>query len=846
MTRTASQMFRFRRGAGFIFLMLAQALMVSSASWASRPLLADGDQGFPPYLELDYQGRPTGFAVDLLNAVAEEENLPLQWGVDAWDSSMKKLAQGEIDVLPMMAGSSEREKHFDFSHPILTSYDAIFVRRGESNLQDLEDLKYGRIIVVRGGLAHEHLLETKKYKGLILAGTTEEAMVRLADGEGEYLLMSRLPGLMLIRQLGVDDVEALSLKVDWYTRVFFFAVTEGNSDLIQSLNRGLEKVRASGVYRALFDRWIASADKTVIEQRKNLDRLYMILAVCLLALVIGSVFLLILRRMVEDKTQSLRNEIEEKKKAENAAIANEKKIAQQLYELNFIRHALDQHAIVIRIDQSRLIDSINHRGYEVSGFEQGVLPGRPVDELLFDPADKRMYESMWSILEMGKIWQGETTREVENGDRIWLNTTIVPHIGSDNRPDFYLAVSSDITRQKEVEAEQDKLKGRLQQAEKMESIGRLTGGIAHDFNNILASILGFTDLALSKYRGELNEKVIRYLDEVYRAGERARDLVAQMMDFSRISSGESKEVHLALVVKEALKMLQSTLPSSIRINTTTLSNEKLTIMMDPIKIHQIVMNLIINARDAMSGKGEISVGIREVDGVNSICSSCHETLIDKYIELSIEDTGKGISIESLQKIFDPFFTTKDIGKGTGMGLSVVHGIVHEHLGHVLVEALEGGGSRFRILFRPVTSSESLSKTQDLTTQNVETTSGFNLLVVDDDPVVGEYLEELFKTAGHRVKLHTDSQQAWEDFQQNPESYDLLVTDQTMPSLLGTELAQKVSSVIPNFPILLCTGFFEASIEQATEKLNITLLNKPVDPRTLLDAVAKQCTAEVWT
>jgi PAS domain S-box-containing protein len=817
----------------FIFLKI---LVTAPASWANTPLLVDSDKGWPPYLQVDANGKPYGFAVDLLNAVAAEESLKLEWKVERWDRSMKRLASGDIDILPIVATSKEREKIFDFSDPILTSYDAVFTRRGELSIETLEDLKSSRILIINDDLAHEHLLDSKHYQALITAETGEEAIHRLAAGEADALLMSRLPGLTLIKKLGLDNVEALPLNVDWYVRIFFFAVTEGNTELLESLNHGLRKVRQSGAYDDLFDYWIASSDKAVIEQRKNMEILYLTLGIFFTALVIGAVFLLVLRKMVRDKTRSLYIEAKERKKAE-------RKIAQQMYDLSFMRDALDHHAIVTRIDQNRLIENINSRGREISGFNNTEFIGRSFDELLFDKPNKRTHENIWSLLDKGIIWQGETTREVGDGDRIWLHTTIVPHINEDKRPDYFLAVSSDITRQKEVEIEQDQLKRRLQQAEKMESIGRLTGGIAHDFNNILASILGFTDLALSKYKGELNSKVIHYLEEVYSAGERARDLIAQMMEFSRTSSGESKELVLAKVVKETLNMLSPTLPSSINLDALYLSDNSLKIMMDPIKIQQVVMNLVINARDAMDGKGVISVGVQKVDCSGSVCASCHESLSKSYIELSIKDTGKGISEDSSHKIFDPFFTTKDIGKGTGMGLSVAHGIIHEHGGHILINNRDGGGCEFRVLFEASSTPDIPPESTLIMKEDKVCNNSLRLMVVDDDLIVGEYLEELFKTAGHKVSLHNSSLQAWEEFKDSTNSFDVLVTDQTMPGLLGTDLAQKVSALYADFPILLCTGYAEKEIDEKISGLNVTLFNKPVNSRQLLEAVCKNCLTE---
>lgn len=941
------------------FIFTLQVVLLSPTAQATTPLLVDTDQGWPPYLQLDEKGNPTGFAVDLLKAVAKEEHLKLQWQVSAWDQSIKSLARGEIDIVPIMAHSNEREKKFDFSNPILTSYDSIFVRRETTGIENLRDLKHSRILVVNEGLAHHHLRESKQFHRLLLASTSEEAMKRLAAGEADCLLMSRVPGLLLIRQLGLDDVEALPLKVDFYTRIFSLAVTEGNAALINTLNRGIDKVRKNGVYDQLFDYWIASADRTEIQHRKNLEILYLILSGCVLTLIAGALILRVLRRMVDDRTQSLQSEIKVRKKAETSALVNankfrsafqstmqgmilcdldgqilhanqacsemtgytqkeliglkgyrlfplesleaynkrlaliqkkiiiqmddefkiqhkngslvwirifasvihsangdphevvfqiqdisqrkedEQKISQQLYDLSFMRHTLDQHAIVTRINRHQIIETVNQRACDISGQKIDNLIGLPADEFLFDTTDKKLYSSMWSSLEEGEIWQGETTREFRPGFRAWLNTTIVPHMDENDHADFFLAVSSDITQQKLVEAEKGKLKDRLQQAEKMESIGRLTGGIAHDFNNILASILGFTDLTLSKYRGELNNKAINYLEEVYSAGERARDLIGKMMDFSRTNSGESKRIDFTQEVKKALTMLQPTLPSSIQLNTSFPTKDNLTTMIDPIQVHQVVMNLVINARDAISAKGEIFVRVDRTNVADVICTSCAESLNGEYIELSVKDTGYGVSESSLEKIFDPFYTTKDIGKGTGMGLSVIHGIMHEHGGHIQVNTNDHSGSEFKIFFKPISNSGLTPSKEENSKTVLKTDAKSRILVVDDDIVVGGYLKELFISSGHEVTLFNDSKQAWYAFEKEPDSFDVLITDQTMPDLLGTDLIKNIASIRSSFPAILCTGYAEPDIHKITEGLNVKILKKPVTPKKLLTAVSER-------
>lgn len=391
-----------------------------------------------------------------------------------------------------------------------------------------------------------------------------------------------------------------------------------------------------------------------------------------------------------------------------------------------------------------------------------------------------------------------------------------------------------------AQVERQQLQRQLQQGQKMEAIGQLTGGIAHDFNNILGCIMGYTSLALDRYGGKTETRLTDYLNEVYQAGERARDLIAQMLAFSRSSvSNNAKSLALGPLVKEAVKLLHSTLPSSISLHTeidTNVSNVKI----DPVHLHQLVMNLCINARDALEGEGQIDVLVSQVSGVDAECDSCHEHVKGDFVELAVRDTGSGLDAGVMERIFDPFFTTKEIGKGTGMGLSIVHGIVHEHAGHILIESATGGGSVFRLLFPAVTEQVEVADidetelSRDLHEANEE-----QLLVVDDDESVAMFLTELLRLAGYKVTIMTNSEQALSLFAKNPQFFDLVITDQTMPGITGVELTRKMLQLRSDIPIILCTGYSEKIDDQTAEKMGIKrYLQKPLKAKVLLGAVAK--------
>lgn len=251
---------------------------------------------------------------------------------------------------------------------------------------------------------------------------------------------------------------------------------------------------------------------------------------------------------------------------------------------------------------------------------------------------------------------------------------------------------------KRAALEKERFECRLRQAHKMEAIGRLTGGVAHDFNNILTAIMGYVDLASGLADKRDDEKLIKYLKEISRASDRARGLIRQMQDYSRQGGGRQPEVvGVRSLVSEVVTLLTSILPTSISIEFCSTA-EELHVLVDPVQLHQVIMNLCINARDAMDGKGEITVGVEKCHVDDAMCCSCYTSFHGEWVTISVADSGKGIDAGVLGKIFDPFFTTKDIGQGTGMGLSVVHGIVHHYEGHICVRSTPEGVTCFELYF----------------------------------------------------------------------------------------------------------------------------------------------------
>lgn len=461
--------------------------------------------------------------------------------------------------------------------------------------------------------------------------------------------------------------------------------------------------------------------------------------------------------------------------------------------------------------------------------------------------DSDFYHEMWESLVRYGNWSGEIINRRKNGELYpeWLNINVIRD--SQGKITKHIAMFSDITERKQHEVKQAELQHQLLQAQKMESLGQLTGGIAHDFNNMLSAILGYTSLAMELDNDK--EKLNHYLNEVELAGNRAKELVVQMLTFSRGSQDiEFQVLNIDSLLKESINMIRPVLPSTIEI-VTHISNDTTAIMANPVMINQVVMNLCINARDAIGEHGRIDLGLSSISINTAVCSACHQEISGDFIEVSIKDTGSGIEPNIIKNLFEPFFTTKKMGneKGTGMGLAMVHGILHEHNGHIIVESTPGNGSNFRLLFPLASVSDIAENKSDSVIENIESTeqrtmddvSAHNILLVDDEESIVLLMTELLQNYGFNVTGYADSEQALAHFKENKDKYDLVITDQTMPKLTGVELSKAIIEIRPNISIILCSGYSDNIDKEGTESIGIkSYMTKPVNMKDLFNTIIK--------
>lgn len=419
---------------------------------------------------------------------------------------------------------------------------------------------------------------------------------------------------------------------------------------------------------------------------------------------------------------------------------------------------------------------------------------------------------------------------------IWLMMIIFTLVRAGNEKKFDDSIDtlqSKLDDSKQRSKEQEKENKAQVQAQKLEALGQLTGGIAHDFNNILAAITGYAELSQMSLRTGVNEnKLSTNLKEIIKAGNRAKALVSQMLTFSRGKDVKAEVIEPITVLQETLQMMHSILPTSIKLETNYTDFES-RIKIDPVQLQQVLINLVVNARDAIPhAQGKITIGCELLSDYHGLCISCNDTFDGDYLCISISDNGQGITQEQLTKIFDPFFTTKAVGKGTGMGLSVVHGILHGVNGHIIIESKLNLGSSIKLLFsvtdEPLPKSNVHANMKPMPPlENVDST--MRVMVIDDEEPITQLYEDVFEAEGIDTIIFNSPELALDYFKQHQSDIAVIVTDYTMPGLNGTDFIRAIRRQNNQVPVILCSGNADVLDRGIFEEIGVNhFLAKPVN------------------
>jgi PAS domain S-box-containing protein len=767
-----------------------------------------------PLTFIEDNGKIKGFFIDILEHIAKKEGWDIEYVPSSWPECLSNLKSGKIDLLGGIAYSESRGRNFDYTfESIITNWGQIYLNK-KSEIESIIDLKGKKVAVLQNDIFFNNLRKLVDQSGIkcrfIEAFEYEDVLELVEIGRCEAGLVSQIYGLQRER-----DYDIVKSSILLSPQKLYWAAPKGkNQELLYSLDSFLRELKNNqqSIYHQSLANWFG------IGVKPTLGRWFKWIIISFVALL--SLFFtasLVLRVQVKSKTKELLIKNEELRESEER-----------------FRNVYDTAplAFVVWDINARVIDW-NKKAEALFGWAREEVIDNNFFDFLIPEKDRPRVKDVVNILLKGELQSHSINDNLTKDGRIitceWNNSPL-----HDNDGNIIGAISLglDITERKQVEEEKDKLQTQLQQAHKMEAIGTLAGGIAHDFNNIVGIILGNTELAIDDVP-EGNPAQLN-LKEVRTASLRAKDVVRQLLSFARKTKLEKKPANIIPIIKESLKFLRSSIPTSIEIRQN-IAKDVDTILADPTQINQILINLCANSHHSMPDGGVIVITLKNIELDEDTSDQCSKLNPGRYVNLAVSDTGHGISQEKIDRIFDPYFTTKEVGKGTGMGLAVVHGIVKGHNGLITVESELGKGTTFSIFF-PVVEREVVVEAE---TDEKLPTGSERILFIDDEESLVKIGHQRLEWLGYKVEATISPIEALKLFRSQPDQFDLVITDLTMPKMTGDKLVKEILNIRSDIPIILCTGFSEKIDEKKSKAIGASgYLEKPHNKRDLAKIVRK--------
>ncbi len=860
-----------------------------------RRIVVGGDHDYPPFEFLDENGHPSGFATELTRAIARELDLDIEFRLGPWSETIKRLENGEIDVVQGMFYTHQRDLKFDFTQPYAANHYVSVVRKGELPPPvTADDLKGLRIVIQRDDVVQDFLQEKGYGDQISFAETQEDALRQLAEGRHDCAVVVRITALHLRNEFGWNHLDLGRRPI--FESEYAYAVRDGQKALLAQFSEGLKIVEANGEYRRLYEKWLGVYQEPDLSLLTAVRRLLLVLIPLGLILLGSFLWSWSLRRQVARQTMALRQSeefqramiacspvalysinlqgkvltwnssaeriyqwpaveviggdlpiIPEERRDDFAAMMQEVLEGDGFSGREVVRKRKDGSLVRVSLSIAPVRDS-RGRVIGVMGAAEDITERKKAEEALrhseellrdmgrvariggweFDPATGR---GSWTeetarihdldpageaSLEIGLGVYHEKSRarivqaleeaassarpfdlELElitaRGSRKWVRTIGKPVL-QDNRVVMVRGSMQDITDRVRLEAQ-------LLQAQKMESVGRLAGGVAHDYNNMLSVIIGYAEMALDKVPAgtPLHED----LREILNAGKRSAEITRQLLAFARKQTVNPRVLDLNATVEGMLKMLRRLLGEDLDLTWQPAAG-LWPVKIDPTQVDQILANLCVNARDAIKGVGKVTLETGNVTFDENYCADHAGFTPGDFVLLAVSDNGRGMDSETLDMIFEPFFTTKEPGRGTGLGLATVYGIVKQNNGFINAYSEPGAGTTFKIYLPRHADGIAERKKDRAPAPGMG--RGETILLVEDEPTILQMSRTMLERLGYRVLAANTAAAAMALAEENAGSIDLLITDVVMPEMNGRELAGRLEAFCPNLRVLFMSGY----------------------------------------
>ncbi len=783
----------------------------------NRPIVVGGDWDYPPYEYIDSEGRAAGFAVDLTRAIANQLGLNVEIRLGDWSDTRAAFERGEVDVMQGMFYSPERDLDYDFSPPHTKSLGVAIVRSGTGDPPGSAEQLEGKTVVVQeGDIMHDFAVANDL--SVVTVGTPKEALFAVAAGLYDCALLSRTPALHLIQEQRLTNLVVGSKPL--VTLDYCYAVLDGQSALLASFSEGLAVLEESGEYREIYDKWMGVYEDSSPDVLTILRYVAYGVGPLLALLLVVLLWLRLLRKQVARRTAEL------KKSQEHYRYLTENSV-DTIWTTNM--------DLEFTFTSGANLDKLGYTEEEWVGTR------------LHDHCDSATAARVTSLLAREAQAGPEAPGVILEVELRAKDGRIIPYevharvLWNDHIAVGAQGIARDISDRRREEAERARLREQLQQSQKMEAIGQLAGGIAHDFNNLLAAIIGYTDLLLSD--DDLPQRSRSDLEQILRSAERAASLTGQILAFSRRQPLRPTVVSLNAVIEEMEPLLRRTIGENI----------ELVVRADPALGHvaadvhqfeQVILNLAVNARNAMPNSGTLTLRTANVslDGQHPPLHA--DVPPGPYVVLTISDTGVGMDEATREHVFEPFFTTMEPGKGTGLGLATVYGIVAQSGGVITVESEPGKGTTFTICLPRVEAPAAEKEAE--TPQRRAQGGNETILVVEDEEALRPVLVRVLSDLGYRVHSAGTVADALDVVARENGRPDLLVTDMVLPGRgQGTDLAMKLRESWPDLPVVFMSGYTQSGVVRDGRVVEgVNFLQKPFAPdslavmvRSVLDARA---------